>query len=402
LNAIDVTATPTATAGQPQTAKQWAREPAQGRANGHRPALGPRIAGLAVSDSDTTLTQREVLDRLGLTGDDFAERIFAHSRIDRRHLQLDDEFLARTTQGRAHAVEDQLLRHSVHAIDGLGAPGGDALAHGQDARAPANGRPRATFDPARVGSVVSASLYSLGLPTLAHRLAEHYQLDPTVDKYHVTGVGCASAVPLMRMAAGVMQQHPGRDSVIVAAESMSSILMRGGEEDPRAKTVGSAIFGDGCAAALLSHDPDADGPAIVATQVHQIGGTLGAVALSFAPDDSYLHLARELPDLAGAGLPGVVDGFLREHHVTHAEIDHWIVHPGGRRIIENAQRALALTDEQIELAWETLANHGNVGTPSIFYVLRDTIARRNPQAGERGLAVTIGPGVTVGLMLLQW
>ncbi len=386
----------------------------EGGRTGGSPIACPRIAGLAVSDSDTTLTQREALDRLGLTGDEFAERIFAHSRIEHRHLQLDDDFLSRTSQGRALAVEDELLHHSVRAIDALGlsrevdrthASTADGRRHyGIDAApaSPSNGRARAAFDPARVGSVVSASLYSLGLPTLAHRLAEHYRLDPTVDKYHVTGVGCASAVPLMRMAAGVMHQHPGRDSVVVAAESMSSILMRGSGDDPRAKTVGSAIFGDGCAAALLSHDPHAGGPMIVATQVHQIGGTLDAVALSFAPDDSYLHLARELPDLAGAGLPGVVERFLREHHVTHAEIDHWIVHPGGRRIIENAQRALELTDEQIELAWETLANHGNVGTPSIFYVLHDTIARRNPQPGERGLAVTIGPGVTVGLMLLQW
>ena len=319
-----------------------------------------------------------MLDRLGLAGDEFAERIFAHSRIERRHLNLSEEFLARTTQGRAREVEDELLRHSVRAVAALGA------------------------DPERIGSVVSASLYSLGLPTLAHRLAEHCELDPAADKYHVTGVGCASAVPLMRLAAGALHQHPGRDSLIVAAESMSSILMPGSGADPRAKTVGSAIFGDGCAAALLSSDPGADGPAILASRVHQIGGTLGAVALSFAPDDSYLHLDRELPDLAGAGLPGVVARFLREHEIEHAEIDHWIVHPGGRRIIENIQRALALSDEQIELAWDTLANHGNVGTPSIFYVLRDTIARRDPQPGERGLAVTIGPGVTVGLMLLQW
>jgi alkylresorcinol/alkylpyrone synthase len=384
LNAIDLTAAPTA-AALPQAPDRWDEQHANGRTNGRPPRTAPRIAGLAVSDSETTLTQREVLDRLGLTGDEFAERIFAHSRIERRHLNLGEAFLARTSQGRAHDVEDELLRHSVRAIDRLGLR---------------LERPR--LDPARIGSVVSSSLYSLGLPTLAHRLAERYELDPSTDKYHVTGVGCASAVPLMRMAAGLMHQHPGRDSLIVAAESMSSILMRGGDDDPRAKTVGSAIFGDGCAAALLSHDLDAGGPAIVATQVHQIGGTLGAVALSFAPDDSYLHLARELPDLAGAGLPGVVEHFLREHDLTHAEIDHWIVHPGGRRIIENIQRALRLTDEQIELAWDTLADHGNVGTPSIFYVLHETIARRDPQPGELGLAVTVGPGVTVGLMLLQW
>ncbi len=79
-----------------------------------------------------------------------------------------------------------------------------------------------------------------------------------------------------------------------------------------------------------------------------------------------------------------------------------MVHPGGRRIIENIQAALELSDEQTATSWDALANHGNVGTPSIFYVLKDTIERYRPQPGERGLAVTIGPGVTVGLMLLQW
>ena len=54
------------------------------------------------------------------------------------------------------------------------------------------------------------------------------------------------------------------------------------------------------------------------------------------------------------------------------------------------------------MSWNALAAHGNVGTPSIFYVLADTIAQREPSPGEHGLMVTIGPGVTVGLMLLGW
>ncbi len=49
-----------------------------------------------------------------------------------------------------------------------------------------------------------------------------------------------------------------------------------------------------------------------------------------------------------------------------------------------------------------LAERGNVGTPSAFYVLAATAAERDPAPGERGLMVTIGPGVTVGLGLLQW
>src|SRR6266576_6333018 len=75
------------------------------------------------------------------------------------------------------------------------------------------------------GTVLSASLYSLGCPTLAHRLVEQYGMHPTTDKYHVVGVGCASAVPLLRLASQSLHAHPQRDVLVVAAESMSSMLM---------------------------------------------------------------------------------------------------------------------------------------------------------------------------------
>jgi predicted naringenin-chalcone synthase len=351
-----------------------------------RPA-GPRIAGIAVADSERSYSQEQVLERLGLKGDAFAEGIFERCGVKRRHLDLSDEFLADTTQGRTTRIERELLTHAIHAVDAL------------------------AIDPREIGTVVSASLYSLGCPSLAHRLVDHYEMDPTTDKYHITGVGCASGVPLMKLASQALRDHPGKHALVVAAESMSGTLMRATPEDPRAKTVGSAIFGDGCAAALLSSDPgpgpDAidsipPAPVILASRVHQLAGTLDAVRLDMTPVDSHLHLARELPDLAGAGLPAVAESFLREHGLEQAEIDHWIIHPGGRRIIENVQSALELSHEDAEVSWDALAAHGNVGTPSIFYVLAETIARRDPTPGDRGLMVTIGPGVTVGLMLLGW
>jgi alkylresorcinol/alkylpyrone synthase len=350
-------------------------EPAWG---GLEPNRGPRIAGIALAPGARKLDQREVLRRLGLEGDEFAERIFARCGVRERALNLDDEFLASNLQGRTEYVERELFEGAVRASDSLG------------------------ITPGSIGTVVTSSLYSLGCPTLAHRLMEHYEMDASIDTYHLTGVGCASAVPLMRLAAQSLSFVPHEQALVVAAESMSSILVRGRDGDPRAKTVGSAIFGDGCAAALISSDPEAPGPVIVATQVQHIPDTLGAVHLRADPVESYLHLAKDLPQLAAAGLQGLVAEFLSAQRVTFEAIDHWIVHPGGRRIIETVRDALALSDDDVEASWRVLADHGNVGTPSIFYVLADTLARRRPQGGERGLAITIGPGVTVGLMLLQW
>jgi alkylresorcinol/alkylpyrone synthase len=340
--------------------------------------VGPRIAGIALAEAPSKLDQREVLRRLDLEGDEFAERIFARCGVRERALNLDEDFLDSNLQGRTAYVEQELFDGAVRASDALG------------------------ITPGSVGTVVTSSLYSLGCPTLAHRLMEHYGMDSTTDTYHLTGVGCASAVPLMRMAAQSLSFVPHEHALVVAAENMSAILARGHDGDPRAKTVGSAIFGDGCAAALISSDPEAAGPVILATQVHHIPDTLGAVHLRADPGESYLHLAVELPDLAAAGLHRLVADFLAANRVSFEAIDHWIVHPGGRRIIETVRDALNLSDEDVETSWRALAENGNVGTPSIFYVLAQTIESRPPRGGELGLAVTIGPGVTVGLMLLQW
>ncbi len=185
---------------------------------------------------------------------------------------------------------------------------------------------------------------------------------------------------------------------MVAAESMSSLLMRAAPGDHRAKTIGSAIFGDGCAAAVIERGTS--GPAVAASKVHQIEGTLGAVRMELSNADSYLHLDRDLPEVAAGGLPGLVDGFLEEVGLGRDDVDHWIVHPGGRRILDRVRAALGLSVEDLQVSYDVLATRGNVGTPSIFYVLSETMSRRRPGRGERGLMVTVGPGVTVGLMLL--
>jgi predicted naringenin-chalcone synthase len=350
------------------------------RASARRPVrrAGTRIAAIAVSDSEDVLSQEQVLERLGLKGDEFAERIFARSGVERRHLNLSEDFLGRTMQGRARQIEQDLLTHSIRAIDAL------------------------QLEPSRVGTVVSSSLYSLGCPTLAHKVVDHYRMNPSTDKYHVSGVGCASGVPLVRLAAQTMRDDPDKHALVVTAECMSGILTRATAEDPKAKTVGSALFGDGCAVAMLSSDPSADGPIILDSQVHQLADSLDAVRLDLTAEDSYLHLARDLPDLAGEGLPDVVAGFLRRNRLERSDIDHWMAHPGGRRVVENVQSALELSREDLATSWSSLAEHGNVGTPSILYVLKETIERYEPEPGEHGLLVTIGPGVTLGLMLLGW
>jgi polyketide synthase Type III len=338
----------------------------------------PRVCGLALATPPTAFTQEQMLDLLGLAGDPFAEGVFARCGVRRRHLELSPAVLGTTLQERTPATEDQLMRLATRAVDEL------------------------AIDPAEIGSVFSATYYSLGGPTLAHRIVDHYGLPPATDKHHLIGVGCASAVPLFRLAGQAMRDHPDRKALVVAAESVSGFLTPVRPGDGKVKVVGSALFADGCGAALLGGGEEAAGPEVVATAVHQVAGTLGHVRLDVTAGDSHMQIARDLPAIAESSLRPLVEGFLLERGLGPEAIDHWLLHPGGRGIIEGVQRGLGLTDAQVAPSARVLAEFGNVGTPASFFVLAATEENRRPVSGEHGVMVTIGPGVTVGLMLLRW
>ena len=137
---------------------------------------------------------------------------------------------------------------------------------------------------------------------------------------------------------------------------------------------------------------------ILATSMHQIPDTLDAVPLVATSATATSTSRASCPTSPARGSLPIVDAFLAANHLGRKRIDHWMLHPGGRRIVERYARPRAAGRRRGD-ELEALADHGNVGTPSIFYVLNSTIEERHPARGELGLAVTIGPGVTVGLML---
>ena len=110
---------------QPESSDRADAQPTGARPPGARRA--PRRHAAPVADRRARrlrlraqFSQEQVLERLGLKGDEFAEGIFARCGVKRRHLDLSEDFLGETLQGRAEQIEQELLRHSIHAVDALG------------------------------------------------------------------------------------------------------------------------------------------------------------------------------------------------------------------------------------------------------------------------------------------
>jgi predicted naringenin-chalcone synthase len=84
------------------------------------------------------------------------------------------------------------------------------------------------------------------------------------------------------------------------------------------------------------------------------------------------------------------------------QINHWILHSGGRKVIDRMQNDLGLRPEQVKHTKVVLRNFGNMSSPTVLFVLGEVMQKENPQKGECGLMLALGPGLSVEAALLRW
>ena len=256
--------------------------------------------------------------------------------------------------------------------------------------------------------VVVSSTGFLG-PSLDCELIKTLGLPRSTDRSLVGFMGCAAAMNGYRIAMDYVNSHPGKNALMVCVE-ISSVHTT--FKDSINDAILHAIFADGAAACVLTSQLVEDIPkgtlAIVDTHGWLMEGTDDGITLAINDDGISCTLSKYLPQYIAKNMGGFVDGFLDRHQMTRADVDFWAIHPGGRRIIEEAQNGLGVTEAQAADSWAVLDQYGNMLSPSVMFVL-DRIFKRHRAAvarGEKGygmgLAFSFSPGVGAeGIMLKQ-
>ena len=112
-------------------------------------------------------------------------------------------------------------------------------------------------------------------------------------------------------------------------------------------------------------------------------------------------LDANVPDLVRAHLGQDVDDFLAVQGLTRADVEWWVCHPGGPKVLEAIEDALSLPREAVQLTWDSLARIGNLSSASVLHVFEDTLRDRPPRPGSYGMLLAMGPGFCSELVLLR-
>ncbi|HEU5285513.1 MAG TPA: type III polyketide synthase, partial [Sphingomicrobium sp.] len=235
----------------------------------------------------------------------------------------------------------------------------------------------------------------IATPSLEARVGPKVGLRPDIRRVPVFGLGCAGGVNGLAIASRLANADPGSNWLFVTVETCS-ISIRLDSDDPSA-IVATALFGDGAAAAVVG-----DGEPGLA----RIGGSAEKLwpdtlrIMGWDVEDPGLAVVfdRAIPPFIEAELADAVDAMLRALELERGDIARFCCHPGGVKVIDAIETALALSQGELDLEREVLRDFGNMSAPTVLFVLDRLIARGLP---GRVLMTAFGPGFTCAGCLLE-
>jgi alkylresorcinol/alkylpyrone synthase len=220
-----------------------------------------------------------------------------------------------------------------------------------------------------------------------------------VRRLPITELGCHAGAAALVHAHDYLIGHPGANVLVVSVELPT--LSFQGKDASIPNIVSTAIFGDGAAAALVTGGA-APGAEVLGTRSWIFPRSIDALGFDLREDGFHVVLGRELPTMLKSELGGIVDGLLGPAGLRRQDLTSFVLHPGGRRILEAIQDELGFAAEACAPSWDVLRDYGNLSSATVLFVLDEWLHRRRPPAGSHGLVAAFGPGFSTELLLLRW
>jgi len=257
----------------------------------------------------------------------------------------------------------------------------------------------ARIEPRDVDAIFSLSITGIAAPSLDARLVNRLGLRSDVKRTPIFGLGCVGGAAGIARAADYLRAFPRQTALVLSVELCSLTLQR--EDASMANVIASGLFGDGAAAVVLrGAETEARGPRVLATRSIFYPNTEHVMGWEVGDGGFRVVLSSDVPAIAGSMRPDI-EKFLGEHGVSLREIEVYVCHPGGPKVLEAIEQSLALPAEALARSWDHLTQVGNLSSASVLFVLGDALAEQHPP-GTLGLLLAMGPGFCSELVLLQW
>ena len=258
------------------------------------------------------------------------------------------------------------------------------------------------IDPQQIDYLITTSCTGFMIPSVDAYLINLLGLRNDVVRIPVTEIGCAAGAAGLIYADALLRGHPGGCAVVLSFEFPSNTIQL--ENWSWDNFVGTALFADGLACALVRNDESASAEPrarIMATQMRHVPQTTHILGYNITNGGLAMTLDKSLPRVIEENFEAIVLPFLAQSGYTPEDIDHFLIHPGGVKIINAVEQVLAKFGKHAAESRDIMTQHGNMSSATILFILEKLMREKHPH-GHTAFVLSFGPGFSADQLLLKW
>ncbi|GLC89511.1 type III polyketide synthase [Lysinibacillus piscis] len=255
-----------------------------------------------------------------------------------------------------------------------------------------------------IDAMIFISSTGISTPSIDARIMNELPFSDRLKRIPVWGLGCAGGAAGISRAYDFCQAYPTAKVLVVCVELCSLTFQP--NDFSKSNIVGASLFADGAACVLVCGDevsiPTCKPlPSILATGSKWMPNSEEVMGWQVKNNGLHVVFQKSIPSIITTWLGPFVEQFLLEQQLHMEQVQHFIAHPGGKKVLQAYEDTLYLASQKNNISREILRQYGNMSSPTVLYVLEQFMLH-TAQQEDTGLLVALGPGFCAEAVLLRW
>lgn len=259
------------------------------------------------------------------------------------------------------------------------------------------------FEVQDIDKIFFVSSTGIATPSIDAHIINEMHFHKHVKRTPIWGLGCAGGTVGLTQAFEYTTAFPTEKVLLVTVELCGLTFQR--QDFSKSNIIATALFGDGAAAVLVSGDKvpihGNTSIEILNTRSTIWEKTQSVMGWEITGRGLQVIFSKDIPNFVRKNMQVNITDFVHEQGLSLDDIKHFIIHPGGIKVINAYQEALTLQDKNVVFEKEIIAKYGNMSSPTVLFVL-EKFMKCNVAQGEYGIITALGPGFSSEILLIKW
>ncbi len=259
---------------------------------------------------------------------------------------------------------------------------------------------QAQLQPTDIDYIIYVNTTGLATPSLDARLINKMGLRPDVRRTPIWGLGCAGGAAGLSHAHHYALAHPKARILVITTELCGLTFLP--RDRTKSNLVATALFGDGSAAAVICGDQlEGEGLKTLDTRSRFYPDSEDVMGWTVLQEGLQVVFAQRIPRIVAETAADDIGSFLDAHDLKIADLEAFLLHPGGAKVLQAYEDALALEPAQLEGPRSILRDYGNMSSATVLFLLERYLNERGAGNGGHGLITALGPGFCSESLLVE-